>query len=335
MPSALTALTAVTAEAAGGRGGGLTVNWTIEGDDVSVEVAVGPDPGSIDRSGAVTTDPATRSIHLVELPPGRPYVAVTPVGGGKTLYAAPRRVDLEGPVNFRDLGGLPTTGGRHTRWGLVFRSDALSRLTARDQLLFGQMGIRTVFDLRGEEERERSPNPFRGAEVTTRTYPLIGSRSRSFASVAGTLDAGEDFLFDLYRHMASDSALLLGSILNDLSDPDALPAVFHCAGGKDRTGLTAALLLTLLDVPLGHVLDDYVLTSAFLSQDRLDDLVRRVAGEGISPEAAAGLFGVPRWAMERTLAEVVDRHGSIETYLAEAGGMQPEAFDRLRRNLLV
>lgn len=332
MPSALTS---VTAETTGGRDGGLTVTWTIEGDDVAVEVAVGPDPGAIDHDGAVAADPATRSIHLVDVPPGRAYVAVTPAGGGRTLYAAPRRVDFDGPVNFRDLGGLPAAGGRHTRWGLVFRSDALSPMTPDDRSRFARMGIRTVFDLRGDEERERSPNPFADTEVTTRIYPLIGSRSRDFASVAGTFDAGQDFLFDLYRHMASDSAPLLGSILSDLADPGALPAVFHCAGGKDRTGLTAALLLSVLGVPLDHVLDDYELTSAFLSKDRVDDLVRRVAADGISPEAAAGLFGVPRWAMERTLAEVVERHGSVQAYLTGAGCVQQATLDRLRDNLLV
>jgi protein-tyrosine phosphatase len=327
-------LRAVSAVADGEEGGGLTVSWTIEGDDIAVAVAVGPEPGSIDPATAITADPASRSIRLQRLPPGRPYVAVAPAGGGPALLAATRRVGFAGALNFRDLGGLPTSDGRNTRWGLVFRADALSGLTADDQVLFSRMGIKTVIDLRGDEERERQPNPPWQGEVTTRTVPLIGSQSRSYREVAGGNSDGEQFLFDLYRHMASDSAPLLGEILTELSDPASLPAVFHCAGGKDRTGITAALLLLVLGVAHEDVLDDYALTSSYLLPDRIEELVRRLASEGVSPEAAAGLFGTPRWAMERALAEVTDRHGSVREYLTGPAGMATGALDALRQNLV-
>jgi len=113
-----------------------------------------------------------------------------------------------------------------------------------------------------------------------------------------------------------------------------MPAVFHCAVGKDRTGLVAALLLTSLGVDREAVLDDFELTGEHVNQAQRDELVRRMADRGIGPEAAGGILGAPRECMEDAVAEVASQYGGIERFLQEQCGVHPDALLTLRRMLL-
>src|SRR5437588_717404 len=97
-------------------------------------------------------------VSLDDLGPGRHYVSVAPAAGGSAVVAAERLVLLEGAANFRDLGGYRTADGGRTRWGLVFRSDALHRLTTADLAVVGQLGLRVVYDLRREDRKSTRLN---------------------------------------------------------------------------------------------------------------------------------------------------------------------------------
>jgi protein-tyrosine phosphatase len=112
------------------------------------------------------------------------------------------------------------------------------------------------------------------------------------------------------------------------------PAVFHCAGGKDRTGLAAALLLTWLGVDRETVLDDYELTARFQTAARKAEIVEIFRESGMWLEAAKALLGAPRWAMAEALAVLDHEHGGIEAYLRGPSAMTPERLDLLRHELL-
>jgi protein-tyrosine phosphatase len=127
----------------------------------------------------------------------------------------------------------------------------------------------------------------------------------------------------------------LGRILTDLADESRLPAVFHCAAGKDRTGIVAALLLSVLGVPEEDILDDYELTSRYRTPDRVDAVMNRLRSErGVAPEVAAGILRTPRWAMQSALADISERYGGIDGYLEGPGGMDPSVPEVLRALLL-
>lgn len=245
---------------------------------------------------------------------------------------ARRRIAFDGVVNFRDVGGYPAIGGRLTRWGRLYRSDALDRLSGRDLVTYGRLGIRAVYDLRGDDERARRPNP-----VTSEQIPLeSGVPRQEFVdgSVLKTAADAEDRLYEVYLAIVATAAPLFGRLFGELAIEEHLPAVIHCAGGKDRTGLATALLLSWLGVDRETVLDDYELTDRSATAERRAEVLARFVAIGMTEEAAGAFLSSPRWVMEATLDTVDDRYGGVDSYLRRRGGLGSPTLEALRRLLL-
>ena len=155
--------------------------------------------------------------------------------------------------------------------------------------------MRTVFDLRGDVERDEFPGPVpsRHVPISGRPVGVIAPPPPAEMSAAD----GEQMLRDMYVGILEHSAANVAVVLRGLADPDAVPAVFHCHGGKDRTGVVAAVLLLALGVDRETVLDDYEATRRYRRLEDQQDSLATLLANGVSPEAAAGVLGTPRWAM--------------------------------------
>ncbi len=316
--------------------GKLTISWTLDGPDDGVDIAVGSRPDRIDHAHPLVVPIGQRNVQIDR--PGSPqvYVSVSPTGGGSALVAAERRIPLEGAVNFRDLGGYVTADGRRTRWGSVFRSDAFHALTDDDRRRFAELGLKIVYDLRTDGERASLPNLLPDDD-TLRSIGLVLSSGEDDGGGLPPLTElleGAGFVHQLYRGLISNGAPVFGSLLSGLARADALPAVFHCLWGKDRTGLAAALLLSTLGVPQADVVDDYLLTERFRSGDDVERALERLAAAGVPPEAAAGVVATTGWVMDAVLTEICEQHGDIDAFLLGPGEMSRQSLEELRRLLL-
>jgi protein-tyrosine phosphatase len=311
--------------------GGVVVRWELRGEG-AVDVAVGHTPDAIDHAHALRAPAGERSARLSGLAPGRHYVSVAPHDGGSAVVAAERRLPFEGVTNFRDLGGYATSSGRHTRWGQVFRADGLHKLTPTDLVAFERLGLRVVYDLRTDDEREREPNPMASRQVSLINRRVI----REMPDWSGFQDArdGERWLHERYVDMLAHAGPDLGRLLGGLADPGGVPAVFHCAAGKDRTGLTAALLLSWLGVERATVLDDYELTGECWTFEDDRQARERLLATGMSAVAAASTLGAPRWVMAETLTVLDDVYGGVEAYLRGPAGVARSTLDALRDALV-
>ena len=170
------------------------------------------------------------------------------------------RLDWPGVHNARDLGGLPANGGR-TRTGAIVRSDSLQALTAEGWEALLAHGVRTVVDLRNDDERGPDASP-RPDEVTTVHVPLDGSHDREFWDVWAS---GPQFGTPLYyrphlERLPERSAAAIAVIA------DAPPGgvAFHCEGGRDRAGQISMLVLALAGVPASEIAADYALSELYL-----------------------------------------------------------------------
>ena len=237
----------------------------------------------------------------------------------EALGADPRRlVSLDAVHNFRDLGGYPTADGRVTRWGMIYRADGLYRLTGTDLEEVRRRGVRTVIDLRTAREiDERGKFPVEQFDVNFHHLPVMDS---TWASEDIAVErSAVDFLDWAYHDMLDNGAERFAHAITLLAEPGALPAVFHCAAGKDRTGVVAALLLTALGVPREVVLHDYELTTAAMvrmmewARREEPDLVERF---NVAPIAFTN--ALPE-AMERVLASLDAQYGSVQEFLASHG----------------
>jgi protein-tyrosine phosphatase len=309
------------------------ISWTVDGSCDQVDIAWAVTPDGIGHRPVETVPAAQGSVLIDDVPPGRVYVAVAPAGGGGAMIAGERNLGLAGAQNFRDLGGYPASGGAHTRWGRVFRSDALV-LEDLDYAIFTSLGIRTVYDLRSDTEREMSPNRLPDASYALEMVSLV-TESAAPPPLDALIGDGEAFLADVYLHMLERSAIGFGRVLSGLAEEPRLPAVFHCAAGKDRTGMVAALLLSVLGVAEQDILDDYELTSRYRTSERVNAVIELLRSErGVTPEVAAGILRTPRWAMQSALAAIRQRYGGVEDYLVREAAVDPSVPERLRQLLL-
>jgi protein tyrosine/serine phosphatase len=266
-----------------------------------------------------------------------------------------RWVRLQGAVNVRDLGGLPTRHGGLTKPGRVFRADNLQGLTPADvHHLVHDLGLRTVIDLRTTVEVEKEgPGPL------TRE-PLVSHRHCSLFPEGGRMtDIDADALLPWQADnrpvpVAIDgqagpdglaTTLSIGYYLGYLRDrPDSVvtalramaadggASVVHCAAGKDRTGVVVALALAAAGVTREAIIADYVATG-----DVLDLVLGRLRN---SPTYAADLDDRPPdthrprpHTLERFLQTLEERSGGPLGWLAKAGFGAADV-DRLHARLL-
>ena len=227
-----------------------------------------------------------------------------------------RFVDLEGAHNFRDLGGLPTRDGARTRSGVMFRSDALHHLEPGDVEQLLELGMRYVIDLRSSVELERTGRgPLEATDVGWLHAPLSHSEAGVQVLPPALVEG------DLGRHYAESLAErteTLAQIVRHLATPDHLPAVFHCTAGKDRTGMVAALVLSLVGVDDTVIVEDYALTD-----DRMALVIARIRESGDFPEqlapAAARIARAEASSMETFLGAVTQEYGDARGWAHSAG----------------
>ena len=239
-----------------------------------------------------------------------------------------RHVACDGAFNIRDLGGYPTADGRSVRWQVLYRADGLHRIPAAAASSLDHLGWRTVLDLRTAGEVEAGA--FRAAGVDVIHLPVL----RTTWGVPEVADVEPvPFLSTHYLQMLDVGAGAIAAAFEVLASTARLPVVFHCSAGKDRTGVVAALVLSVLGVPDDVVAADYHLSATAVEQlvawllATQPDLREEMARQ---PKA---FLSCPPEAMLAFLDELRLRHGSVEAYLTSIG-VAAATLDRLRESLL-
>jgi len=252
---------------------------------------------------------------------------------------AERFLPVPNSLNFRDIGGYHTENGRFVRWGQVYRSGTLAHLQTADFAFLQGLGIRLIFDLRSSHESAQAPDRLPengGIQHLLRPLSSAGTRwerIRVFYQYRRRLG---DLLLRLYQEsFIDDNAHHIGDMLTRLADPANRPALLHCSAGKDRTGITIALLLAVLGVPEDTIVADYTLSNLAYSQ-----IITVMAGEikqarwaGVSPAHMQPLLLAPAQQLRQTFAYIRSRYGSIEQYLTGAAGVSADSLNTLRQEL--
>jgi protein-tyrosine phosphatase len=253
--------------------------------------------------------------------------------GAMSILTGTRRIEFDGAHNFRDLGGYRSQLGGELRWGLVYRAGRIDQLTARDQDHFRSLGIRTVYDLRRDDERERFPDPVPNVHVCLMSRVFEHSAMPDTATFVDHHHSVQ-FLRELYVGLLTHAGREIGEIFTGMAQADALPVLFHCTAGKDRTGVVAALLLSWLGVDREVVLDDFELTEQYIGHELHEEMFQRMLERGMAPEAAAGMLHASRDTMAAALDELEVRYGGIERYLREMAGADSATLRALRERLI-
>lgn len=266
--------------------------------------------------------------------PPRPYFLLEL--DGRRLVIAERVLPLSGGVNFRDLGGYRTAGGRAVRWGRVYRSGSLADLSEADVAYLGQLGLRLSCDLRSAEEAARRPDRLPpGTATIHRPVSAEAGRARRVITLITLRKRIQTLLQQVYTVMIDQNGPLFAGIVRAAADPANLPLVIHCTAGKDRTGLAVAILLLALGVPEETVIADYT-----LSNSAFEELAGRMGPEmeplyrlGFDEAQLRPFLLAEARTMTGALVHLRRRYGSVEWYLLRAG-VDENVLERLRETLL-
>lgn len=246
-------------------------------------------------------------------------------------------MQLTVPANLRDLGGYVGADGRRVRWGAVFRSAALHGLSSADAERVDALGIRTVYDLRVAGERVSAPISV-PPPATTVHLPLGGGRVEP-EEMLRQVAAGATpthVLVGIYTGVLDESAASLGILLRGLIEKP-LPALVHCAYGKDRTGVAAAMLLLALGVDRDQVVAEYALTAPAPAEQRTRraEVLRLLEELALTPERLAGLSRAEPEVLAAALDHLDERYGGHHAYLTGPAGLREHEVEQLRAVLLV
>ncbi|MFB6784000.1 MULTISPECIES: tyrosine-protein phosphatase [unclassified Streptomyces] len=254
--------------------------------------------------------------------------------------------ELAGVRNFRDVGGLPTTDGRRVRYGRLFRSGHLAHATDEDAAFLGGLGLHTIFDFRNAADHRLDGLDVDLPGVRNVNIPLSDpADGAEFWQMVrdGDIEQLRSILADgkgaarmtaSYKSIIRDRTAEHSRVLHALAE-DSVPALMHCAAGKDRAGLSIAVSLLAVGVEREAIEADYLKSNDPHRRYK----VRRTdtSATGMSPEVMellSPLFDARAEYLAQAFSTIEETWGSTDRYLAEGLKLTPEILERLRGRLL-
>ncbi|NEA99401.1 tyrosine-protein phosphatase [Streptomyces sp. SID13726] len=254
--------------------------------------------------------------------------------------------ELAGVRNFRDVGGLPTADGRRVRHGVLFRSGHLAHATEADTAFLSSLGLHTIFDFRNAADQKLEGLDVELPGVRNVNLPLSDPADGvEFWKMVrdGELDQLREILSDgkganrmitAYRKIVKERTAEHSQVLRALAE-DSVPALMHCAAGKDRAGLSIAVTLLAVGVEREAIVADYLESNAKHRRYR----VRRTSGaaDAYSPEVMellSPLFDARTEYLTAGFETIEETWGGVDAYLEKGLGITPEIRERLRARLL-
>ena len=244
-----------------------------------------------------------------------------------------RQLIWDGCANVRELGGHPTLAGGSTRFGSIVRADLIRRLSDSGWQALVDHGVRTIVDLRFQEELDADPPAELPVDVVH--ISLLGTIDEEYgteldalARSAGSVADGTKAVYlEFLERFRSNFAAAIRAVANA---PEG-GVLVHCAGGKDRTGLVVALLLELAGVPREEIAADYAISEPNLAERTAAWLAQ--ASDDDERERIARIAACPPEAMLGVLDELDRRYGGVREYL-RAAGLTDDELDRAGARLI-
>ncbi|MCL1942487.1 MAG: tyrosine-protein phosphatase [Candidatus Azobacteroides sp.] len=244
-----------------------------------------------------------------------------------------RFIIVDSIMNLRDLGGYKTGQKQAVKWGKLYRSGRLS-LYEEGREHFNSLRVRTVIDLRTEEECLRRPD--KNINATIIHLPVAAC---DLSKVLGSLKKGEFkrgdafiFMQDGYCDMAANYNRQFARMFEILTDSLNYPALIHCTTGRDRAGFASALILSALGIPEDQIMDDYLLTYSVPDIRSEGKYAYDLSPEG--QEAVTALLSSNKQFLETAFAYIKKQYGSMDNYLEQALQLDDKKRNRLKQLLL-
>lgn len=259
---------------------------------------------------------------------------------GIYLYIGIRKIDLEGTSNFRDIGGYRSEDSSQIRFGKIFRSDNLTKLTNADWKVIEQLDIGYVIDLRQTDEKARSRTAVPKSsnleiieipidvDILGRNELLQHIFSREITRIT------HDDMAQMYSDILAKFRSELTQVVSLLLDPSRRNKVVHCTAGKDRTGLSVALIQLLCKIPRPQIVSDFLLSNSFRTPARIAALSARLQSHRVDIEDIVPYLSASKPALLRAFEILENQYDGAENYVTFDETSSWEPADTWKSNLL-
>jgi protein-tyrosine phosphatase len=246
--------------------------------------------------------------------------------------------------NFRDIGGLKTTDGRYMKSDILYRSDELSRLTKKDLATLQSHNLKLIIDLRTENEKKSKPDRVPLSQDLQQVHIPIYHDSQDFSKVeffklltGNSKDLDFEVLIkEFYQSMATERLTEINQALTLISQSSNVPALIHCTGGKDRTGLLSALIQLTCGVPFETVMNEYLRSNDLIEprMKKIERFIRLMSLFQIPRERIKPLLIVKADYLLDTHDYMLNQFGSVEGFLIEGCKVEERTLHGIRELLL-
>lgn len=266
----------------------------------------------------------------------RLYFGITGDQLDEPIIVSERLIPLEGTLNFRDIGGIPTQDGRVVNWGTIYRSGKLSGLSKRDLRYFENLGINTILDFRNDIEIEKDPDRYPTSyDILYKQYPIGGKSGATYVAYEAKVRSGEvsgsqskDLFIELMRQFADSIAQDFKPVLDHLKDESTTPLLYHCTSGKDRTGFATAMILSALNVDREIIVNDYMMSNFYRFKKIKGNLFKAKLIR-MDAEMLSYVMQVSEDYINAVFTVIDEKHGGIDQYLAEQFGLTEAVREEL------
>jgi protein-tyrosine phosphatase len=248
-----------------------------------------------------------------------------------------RLVGLTSVANLRDIGGYHGQGGRLVKYKMLYRSASLAYVSDKEIPALENLNLKLICDLRTPQEVSIAPDKVpQGARYWHLPMLQVGNRWLELMKMYFVPNYLSNLITMTYIRMLKHQTNELAQIFRQLTLRENLPTLVHCSAGKDRTGITVALLLGLLGVSEKDILADYSQTNYFfdyikgVSSHLLDNLGR----VGIAEESLIPLLLADQQNLKTALDQMLKEYGSYENYFLLALNLDRAEIDALKHNFL-
>ncbi|MEH0154554.1 tyrosine-protein phosphatase [Limibacter armeniacum] len=256
-----------------------------------------------------------------------------------TLFVSERHIQLEGAHNFRDIGGIRTTEGYQVKWGVIYRSDKLSELTENDFSKLAKLNVQTICDFRSGVEVSEEPDTWPNLEqVNAVSLPIGDSTMTDKKEMLANLRSGnfdaDSMMYEANRGFVLTYADKYKKFFSVLLEDQSYPLLFHCTGGKDRTGLASALILSAVGVDRETITSEYLMTNYF-TYGKTEDMLKKAALlYGIDSDVLRKMMGVKREFIQGAYDAIAEKYGTVDNFLEQELGVGAREKELLKEKLL-
>jgi len=317
----------------------VVVTWTASAP-VNVYLSKRPDAGTSEAKLVSEADPDGRHTVMVT-ESTRCYFLLHDAVDGSVVRVSERILPLERGSNFRDVGGYAAAGGKHVRWGKIYRSGATPLLSDHDIAYIRTLGLGSMIDLRSTEERQLAPTRLTGQGIRyiAIDYPFMRPKNPPSTGTKISTAVSRRYGGKLLTALAPQYRAIFIEMLSRKE-----PIAYNCGAGQDRTGVGTALILSALGVPREKVLEDYHLSTLHRRPENElpiidlakypDNPVAALLSQARKAKPQPLYSADGRSLLAETFDEIETRWGSVENYLEQVLDVGPAELAILREQYL-